>query len=180
MAAVNYSKTMSSLLFYHKKEKTLSHHRDRVWAGSSGSVWNCPLYWEENSTNESREPKIGGDEARRLCLTSSPADMEGIFAPHVKQRDSNFTCPVILFRITGWLNHARSGRTLSCWREVSGFGVAQTPTVNERQKSYFFSSPFCAARASLPMRPTCFAARSFISRCCGVASPRCTASAARL
>ena len=27
--------------------------------------------------------------------------MEGIFAPHVKQRDSNFTCPLILFRITG-------------------------------------------------------------------------------
>ena len=42
-------------------------------------------------------PKLGGKEARRLCLAFSPADMEGIFAPHVKQRDSNFTCPVILF-----------------------------------------------------------------------------------
>ena len=32
---------------------------------------------EESATNESREPKTGR-EARRLCLTSSPADMEGV------------------------------------------------------------------------------------------------------
>ena len=129
-------------------------------------------------------PKIGREEARRLCLTSSPADMEGVEPSYhrystLQQSGGIFpeSCP---FRITGWLNHARSGRTLFADCGVSGFEVAQTPTVNERQKSYFFSSPFCAARASLPMRPACFAARSFISRCCGVASPRCTASAARL
>jgi len=64
------------------------------------------------------------------------ADMEGV------EPSSSFSCeteglrsthPVILFRITGWLNHARSGQTLLYWPQRSaGFGVAQTPTVKRK------------------------------------------------
>ena len=38
-------------------------------------------------------------------------------------------CPVILFWATSWANHPRGGQTPFTDRGVSGFGVAQTPTV---------------------------------------------------
>ena len=43
--------------------------------------------------------KLGGDEARRLCLTSSPADMEGVepSSSLLMEKGRRFTCPVILF-----------------------------------------------------------------------------------
>ena len=49
-------------------------------------------------------PKIGREEARRLCLTSSPADMEGVEPSYhrystLQQSGGIFpeSCPVILF-----------------------------------------------------------------------------------
>ena len=49
-------------------------------------------------------PKLGGEEARRLCLTSSPADMEGVEPSYhrystLQQSGGIFpeSCPVILF-----------------------------------------------------------------------------------
>lgn len=133
-------------------------------------------------------PRMGG--AKRLCFTSQRTQRDSNPQPPTAPTSLStrrVLChlramrPVILFPDYRLGNQTQGCTdTLLLTAKVSGFEVAQTPTVNERQKSYFFSSPFCAARASLPMRPTCFAARSFISRCCGVASPRCTASAARL
>ena len=121
MAAVNHSKTMSSLLFYHKKEKTLSHHRDRVWAGFKRfcSEFLISSLREESATNELANPKLGGKQNAFVLL------------PQRTQRDSNpqppttptslstrrvlyhlrAMRPVILFRTTGWLNHVRGGRT---------------------------------------------------------------------
>ena len=81
MAAVNHSKTMSSLLFYHKKEKTLSHHRDRVWAGFKRfcSEFLISSLREESATNELASPRMGKHQyfhvpthvARRHCLAGS-------------------------------------------------------------------------------------------------------------
>lgn len=42
------------------------------------------------------------------------AGMEGVEPSplsRARERDSRSTYPLILFRITGWLNHARGGRT---------------------------------------------------------------------
>ena len=54
---------------------------------------------EESATNELANLKLGGDEARRLCLTSSPADMEGVepSSSLLMEKGRRFTCPVILF-----------------------------------------------------------------------------------
>ena len=51
-------------------------------------------------------PKLGGGGSKTYLSCFLPGGHGGSrilsFAPYVKQRDSNFTCPVILFRITGW------------------------------------------------------------------------------
>ena len=63
----------------------------------------------KTATSELANPKIGREEARRLCLTSSPADMEGVEPSYhrystLQQSGGIFpeSCPLILFRIIGW------------------------------------------------------------------------------
>ena len=71
--------------------------------GAQAVLLGIVLCVEDDSTSESREPKNGGKQNAFVLLPSGHGGSRILsFAPYMKQRDSNFTCPVILFRITGW------------------------------------------------------------------------------
>ena len=74
-------------------------------------------------------PKLGGKQNAFVLLPGVHGGSRILsFAPYVKQRDSNFTCPVILFRITGWGIFPGADGHPFADAGSAGFEVAQTPT----------------------------------------------------